>query len=249
MANLHRINLTGASNNDLPSSSIKPNIPQRNSNSQCHPIHQDNYRSHHLTPSTISDLLLSNSSSFYSQYHSLTTSSTEQASNTSNLPIQHSSHPLDSSISPQDICMIQSSFFRACHSCDGQLLSYNAIPIPSINNNSFVNLLTFQSPIDDSIIHHILDIMHQTNTSYKFLDTNFTSSLIQNGWSHAYLKFFLHENSSRFAHSTKVKPTLSSDIILIPVFIHASLWVAIVHRLIHGKVHFFYTDDLNSTNT
>jgi len=142
-----------------------------------------------------------------------------------------------------------SFFFWACYSCDGQLLSHNAIPIPYITNNSFVNLLTFHSPIDDSIMHHILHILYQTNSSFKFLDTNFSSSLIQKGWSHAYQKFFLHENTSRFAQSTKVKPTLSAEIILIPFFIHASHWVAIVRRLIDGKVHFFYSDDLNSTNT
>jgi hypothetical protein len=168
MANLHRINLTGASNNDLPSPFLKPNIPQRHSNSQYFSNHQDNYfRSHHLTP-TITNPLLSKSSSVYSQHHTITTSSIEQAYNTPSLLIQCSSHPLDSSISPQDICMIQSSFFRACHSCDGQLLSHNAIPIPSINNNSFVNLLTFHSPIDDSIIHHILDILYQTTPPINF---------------------------------------------------------------------------------
>jgi len=243
MANLRRINLAGTSHKDIPSPFLKPNIPQRHPNSQYCSNHQDNYfRTHHLTP-TINKPLLSKSSSVSSQHHTITTSNIEQDYDKPSLPIQRSSHPLDSSISTQDICMIQSSFFRACYSCDEQLLSHNAIPIPSITNNSFVNLLTFHSPIDDSIMHHILHIMYQTNSSFKFLDTNFSSSLIQKGWSHAYQKFFLHENSSRFAHSTKVKPTLSSEIILIPFFIHASHWVAIVRRLIDGKVHFFYSDD------
>jgi len=239
MANLHKINLAGTSHKNIPSPFLKPNVPQKRTNNQYYKNHQDNYLStHQLTP-TINKQLLSKSSSVSSQHHTITTSNIEQGFDTPNLPIKRSSHPLDSSISTQDICMIQSSFLRACYSCDGQLLSHNDTPIPLITNNSFVNLLTFHSPIDDSIIHHILHIMYQTNSSLKFLDTNFSSSLIQKGWSHAYQKFFLHENSSRFAHSTKVKPTLSSEIILIPFFIHASHWVAIVRRLIDGKVHFF----------
>lgn len=168
---------------------------------------------------------------------------------TTTLPIQCSSHPLDSSISHQDIYMIQSSFYHASDQGEEQFLSYNGNPIPLAHNSSFTDLLTFNSPINDSIIQHVLHILHLSNSSYKYLDTNFSSSLLQKGWYYAYQKFFLHENSSRYAHSTKVKPTLCSDIILIAFFVQASHLVVIVRRFIRGIVHFFYTDDLNSLNT
>jgi len=249
MANLHHIDLTGASTNSLPSSSNLSNIDNKNQTSNIeHFIRIITIR--FINPPTIKDLLLSVPSSPYSCYHSFNLSKKEQLSHlTTTLPIQCSSHPLDSSISHQDIYMIQSSFYHASDQGEEQLLSYNGNPIPLAHNSSFTDLLTFNSPINDSIIQHVLHILHLSNSSYKYLDTNFSSSLLQKGWYYAYQKFFLHENSSRYAHSTKVKPTLCSDIILIAFFVQASHLVVIVRRFIRGIVHFFYTDDLNSLNT
>jgi hypothetical protein len=107
----------------------------------------------------------------------------------------------------------------------------NDTAIPLVNNGSFLDLLTYQSPIDDSIVQNILHLLHQINPSFKYFDTNFSCSLSQRAWNYAFKKFFMHENSSQYAKSTKIKPTLYNETISIPFFVKDSHWVA------HAKGH------------
>lgn len=170
-------------------------------------------------------------------------------SQTAILPNKRSLHPLDSSITDQELSLIQSSFHTALLFPDAPLLSPTGSTIPLVTNVSFSDLLMFQSPINDSIITNILHVFYLSNLSFKYLDTHFSSSLVQRGWNYALKIFFLHENSSRYSKSTKLKPTIHDDTILIPFYIHESHWVAIVRRYINGKIYFFYSDDLNSSST
>jgi hypothetical protein len=50
-------------------------------------------------------------------------------------------------------------------------------------------------------------------------------------------------------HEQKTELTIDSLTIIIPIHIHASHWVALVRHIINGRVLFFYTDDMNSSNS
>jgi len=45
------------------------------------------------------------------------------------------------------------------------------------------------------------------------------------------------------------KPAMDSTAILIPCHVGGNHWVALVWRIIEGQVHFFYSDDLDSSHT
>jgi hypothetical protein len=95
---------------------------------------------------------------------------------------------MDSSLTRDQISLIHSTYQRALDNIDiFQWYSYSSYNPPIIHR-----------------IHHVLHTLHDSNNSYKYLDTNFSSTLLQKGWTYAYQKFFLHENSSRYAKSTKV---------------------------------------------
>jgi hypothetical protein len=118
------------------------------------------------------------------------------------------------------------------------LLFTNRVLITSITNLVFTNLLSFDSPTPDSIIHNILSICQKTHPSLKFLDPQFSSALSQQGWKQSYTKFLLYENSSRYVQMTQRKPFIHNPIIIIPFFIRDSRWLAVVCWEIHGHIYF-----------
>jgi len=67
------------------------------------------------------------------------------------------------------------------------------------------------------------------------------------------LKAAGHRQKNRFAsrHARKVdRPHLIHDkIIPIPLFVNGNHWIALCRRIINGRVHFYYSDDLNSPQT
>jgi len=80
-------------------------------------------------------------------------------------------------------------------------------------------------------------ICHQFGGTY--LDPSFFPNLESQGWNMV---------KRCFAHKERnpSKPSLSSDIILIPIHIRGNHWIALGKRVIGGNIHFFYSDDLNA---
>jgi len=89
-----------------------------------------------------------------------------------NLPVHRCSYPLDSFISPAAIDDIQHAFNRAILLPNDYLLSTNRVPITSITNLAFTNLLSFDSPTPDSIIHNTLSICQKMHPSLNSLTHN-----------------------------------------------------------------------------
>jgi len=153
------------------------------------------------------------------------------------------------SLSNHDTSIIRSTFHNALQNPDLPLTTAHGTLLPLITNLSFIELLSFNSPINDSIIHGALQVLHHFDSSLKSLDTNFSDSLLHHGWAPTFKKYFLHENSSRYAKTTKHKPNLFDHTIIIPYFVQGSHWVALVRRNISNQIYFYYSDDLNSPNT
>jgi hypothetical protein len=99
------------------------------------------------------------------------------------------------------------------------------------------------------VIHSFLLVLKSSTTNLHFLDTDFHRDLYIHGWNYAYLKYFQQKNSSRHAQTTKFKPSLKSATIIIPIHINDNHWIALVRRTIETKTYFFYSDDLNSSNS
>jgi hypothetical protein len=154
------------------------------------------------------------------------------------LPTSCSNHPLDTNISNTDISLI----IKFYHTPDSASLSDH---LKYIQGQHFLALLSFNSPIDDTIINSCLRLVATSMPSPYHLSSFFFSTLICQGWTTAYNTFFNHplSNIRHAAH----KPTLTSPIILIPVHTHGSHWVAVarIHSLYHTKI--LSADDLGSS--
>jgi hypothetical protein len=144
---------------------------------------------------------------------------------------------------------ILATHHRASLTPNDALSSINDSPIPSISYQSYYDLLTYGCPINVTIIHAFLTILRSSFPHIHYLDTNFSTALSQCGWEFAYHKYFLHQNSSRYAKSTHTKPLINSPTILIPIYISSSHWVALVHQIINNITYFLFSDDLNTPNT
>jgi hypothetical protein len=90
-----------------------------------------------------------------------------------NIPTTRSNHPLDLSISSDNLTHLY-----------------------------FQELLDYGPPIRDSVIHSFLLVLKSSTTNIHFLDTNFHRDLYTHGWNYAYFKYFQHENSSQYAQIT-----------------------------------------------
>jgi len=106
--------------------------------------------------------------------------------------------------------------------------------------SSFQELMTYGSPINDSIFHSFLSVIRSCH---------FHHHLCNKCWMSAYQKYFLHNNSSKYAEHTQFKPAILSPIIIIPIHANGSHWAMLTCRVIHNEVFFLYSDDLNFKNT
>lgn len=104
--------------------------------------------------------------------------------------------------------------------CDGSLL-------PLVTLSSFQDLLTYDLPINDSIIHSFLSVIQSSDPNIAFTDTAFHRHFSQHGWSSAFQTYFLHSESSRYTKQTQFKSTIVTPVIIIPIHIHGSHWVSI----------------------
>jgi len=154
------------------------------------------------------------------------------------IPTAQSNHPLELSISTDQIQTTLSTYKSAFTLPDSIISSINNILIPNLSLSHFQELLNYGSPVRDSVIHSFLLVLKSSTTNIYFLDTNFHRDLSTHGWDCAYLKYFRHESSSRYAQSTCFKPTLSSPTIVIPIHINDCHRIALVCRII-GETTFF----------
>lgn len=97
-------------------------------------------------------------------------------------------------------------------------------PIPLLTPQSFCDLLTNNSKINDSTIQSFLHWLCSTYDDIHNLCTGFSKDLLQQRWQYAFHKYFLHELSLRYSHRACLKLTLSSPFILIPIHIHGALF-------------------------
>ncbi len=92
----------------------------------------------------------------------------------STLPIMRSNHPRDANISALHIQHIQT--ILKCDDTDptAPIRDLEFRPIPLVSHNSFKNLLSYNSPTDDSILTSFLIILCETNLTIHSVDTNFS---------------------------------------------------------------------------
>jgi len=127
--------------------------------------------------------------------------------------------------------------------------SIKGTSIPLVSHQSFYDLLTFDTPIDDSIIDSFLHVLKTFIPHISYVDTIFSTELSKKGWDFSFCIYFQHTNSSWYAHTTKWKPTLDDTNINIPIYISSCPWVALVRRVINEAIFFLYSDDMNSSST
>jgi len=165
------------------------------------------------------------------------------------LPIRRSTHPLDLDISPMDIQLIVEQYNAYQDTPNDIVYDINNTPIPNLLPSDLVELLTYDSPIKDSVMHAFLCALKSSKRDVFFLDTYFHWDLIHKGWLFAFHKYFLHESSSRHAKSTQFKPTLQASTIIIPIHINNTHLIAITRKIIDGITYFLYANDLNNENS
>jgi len=113
----------------------------------------------------------------------------------------------------------------------------------------YYRLLSYNSPVNDTILQSYLSLLTYRSHYIKAVDTNFSWDFFSFGWEVAYQKYFLNPNSSNYAKKNKTKPTLNTPTIIIPIHINGAHWVALVHQNMNGHIHFLYADDMNSSTT
>jgi hypothetical protein len=82
-----------------------------------------------------------------------------------------------------------------------------------ISHSSFLQLLSYNSPVNDSFIHSYTSRLTSTSQDIKAVDTNFSRDLTTFGWQSAFKKYFLHNTSSKYAKLNVQK----QDLHLIPL--------------------------------
>jgi hypothetical protein len=163
------------------------------------------------------------------------------------LPVHRSSHPIDKSIISNDIHNIRSAVRQPANT---QLHSITGIKYTSISIQNFQDLLTHGCAIRDSILYQHLAILSKGHNNIFFLDTNFFNDLSLMGWDYAHRKYFYHYQSRTCHNGSKSKPKQHGiPTILIPVHVQGFHWVAVARHEINETTKFFYSDDLNNTET
>ncbi len=94
----------------------------------------------------------------------------------SNLPVHRSDHPLDKNISQEDIRTIIDT---AMKSNDTVICNVSGQRYNNITTSTFCDLISYNKPIRDSIIHQYLTILCDSYDHIYFLDTFFFQDLCQ----------------------------------------------------------------------
>lgn len=122
-------------------------------------------------------------------YHHCTCNPTTDFPNTltpsipsSHLPVQHSDHPCNHNISNRDTNHIQQTFQNAIISPDSPIVTVIGNSLPLLNQSSFHDLFCHGSPINDSVIHSFLSLLHNMDNTIHSADTNFGRYLFHYGW-------------------------------------------------------------------
>jgi hypothetical protein len=117
-------------------------------------------------------------------------SSHERGTQVQNLPMRRFDHPLDNLISHEHTRHIQYIVNQSYTTPESPIQSMDNKNTSLVNHQSFLDLLSYVSPINDSIFYQYLLTLHITFNGVDFLDTNFHQELTQHGWDKAANKFF-----------------------------------------------------------
>jgi len=101
-------------------------------------------------------------------------------------------HPLDQNISSHHIAHIQQSLSLNRAGSPNHIFTITNQPVPLINQASFRDLLTFHSPINDTVFQSFLSQTCSVIEGSHAVDTNFSRDLFTRCWQYAYNKYFLH---------------------------------------------------------
>jgi hypothetical protein len=114
-------------------------------------------------------------------------------SSTNHLPIRRFDHSLDKFVSDHHIQHLRHVCETSHLNADCHFSSIYSRMITSTSVSSLLQLLTCDSPINDSVINTFLSTVCATQTEILSLDTNFHRILRSQGWQYAYHTFFLHK--------------------------------------------------------
>jgi hypothetical protein len=158
------------------------------------------------------------------------------------LPHQPSNHPLVSTIPNSTLTTIKS----IC-----QFHPETPIIRSSRRRNVFLqvkdirDLVSYGSAIADETVTMYLELLCHTH-DICYLSTSFISELQEHGWEEVQ-RYFVQPNRRNRSRSINCPHCGTEPVTIIPAHIHDSHWVGIVRRVIHQRVIFFYSDDMNNS--
>jgi len=158
-----------------------------------------------------------------------------------NLPTGRSSHPIEVSLTELDLLKIK---IFARQDSNRKLAYITNNHLTHITTESLQELLSHGEMIIDNILNVFLEILCSSQGIY-YLSTYFVSMLrLERNWARS-KRWFARSLQHKKVH----KPLMTSPVILIPCHVNGNHWVALVRRIIDGKVYFYYADDLNNPVT
>jgi len=97
------------------------------------------------------------------------------------IPVRCSDHPLELSILSEHKTKVTSLYQQFYSSPNAIITSVFDNQIPGITHSHFHEMVSYDSPIKDSIIHQFLITLKSSSPNIFFLDTNFHRDLIDMG--------------------------------------------------------------------
>jgi len=152
-----------------------------------------------------------------------------------------SSHPIEVSLTELDLLKIK---IFARQDSNRKLAYITNNHLTHISTERLQELLSHGEMIIDNILNVFLEILCSSQGIY-YLSTYFVSMLrLERNWARS-KRWFARSLQHKKVH----KPLMTSPVILIPCHVNGNHWVALVRRIIDGKVYFYYADDLNNPVT
>lgn len=116
-----------------------------------------------------------------------------------------------------------------------------------ITTDNLRDLVSYGTETNDSIITLYMEMLcHNDQATYMY--PTFLTKLKQHGWAEV-SRFFATSSHGYYARKVDRPNKVGEPRIMIPLFVNGSHWVALVRRELQSKVYFFYSDDMNQSNT
>jgi hypothetical protein len=150
-------------------------------------------------------------------------------------------HPIDQLLGPS-ISGVINLFCR--QQPDTNLVYVTKIHLTCVTPRDLQDLVSHGHMIRDSVLNVFLEIL-AVQTGVKYLNTFFLHIMDRDrAWRNLQPWFAYSASSRRPDH-----PMLSEPTILIPCHVNGNHWVALVQRMLHGRIYFLYSDDMNHPPT